>query len=172
MDWGGLDIYLLRNENLFKIYRFSDAKAIEPDFVLFLKEKKTEKTCLYQLFIESKGDGLLIQDKWKEDFLKEIEANCKVETFLENSIFKVVGMPFFNENTKQIFNDEFNKKLKLGFFEDEHQQNWCLLQSQYRVFLVELQCCRLRQEPSLLMPDKARLFRSATRLSGPLPCKP
>ena len=37
------EIYLLRNENLFQIYRFSDGKPIEPDFILFLKDKKTKK---------------------------------------------------------------------------------------------------------------------------------
>ena len=62
------DIYLLRNETLFKLYNFSNGKAIEPDFVMFLREKDTGKTMLYQLFIESKGSQLLINDKWKEDF--------------------------------------------------------------------------------------------------------
>lgn len=108
------EAYLLRNESLFKIYRFSDAKAIEPDFVLFLKERSTQRTSLYQLFIESKGDGLLIQDKWKEDFLNEIEANCRTETFMENSNLKIVGMPFYNEKTKSVFVEKFSKTLKLA----------------------------------------------------------
>ena len=107
------DIYLLRNEGLFKIYRFSDAKAIEPDFVLFLKERHTQIVSFYQLFIESKGDGLLIQDKWKEEFLKEIETNYKIETFAENGNLRIVGMPFYNERTKAVFVDEFSTKLKL-----------------------------------------------------------
>ena len=38
-----IDIYLLRNETLFKIYTFSNGKAIEPDFVLFLKREKNRK---------------------------------------------------------------------------------------------------------------------------------
>ena len=107
------EIYLLRNENLFQIYRFSDGKPIEPDFILFLKDKKTKKMISFQLFIESKGDGLLIQDKWKEDFLKEIESNYKTEVLTENEEFKIIGMPFFNEGKKFGFIDEFNKKLNL-----------------------------------------------------------
>lgn len=107
------EIYLLRNESLFQIYRFTDGKPIEPDFVLFLKDKKTKKLISYQLFIETKGDGLLIQDKWKEDFLNEIESNYKVEILSENEDFRIIGMPFFNEGKKFDFIDEFNKKLNL-----------------------------------------------------------
>ncbi|HHT9135298.1 MAG TPA: DEAD/DEAH box helicase family protein, partial [Candidatus Avalokitesvara rifleensis] len=67
------DIYLLRNERVFKIYRFSDGKAVEPDFVLFLTEKDTKKALSFQLFVEPKGQHLLKTDQWKEDLLKEIE---------------------------------------------------------------------------------------------------
>jgi type III restriction enzyme len=108
------DVYLLRNESLFKIYHFSDAKPIEPDFVLFLKERQTEKILLYQLFIESKGDGLLVQDKWKENMLKEIESNYSIQTFAENQNLKIIGMPFYNERTKSVFIDEFNGKLRFA----------------------------------------------------------
>ena len=107
------DVYLLRNETLFKIYTFSNGKAIEPDFVLFSREKRTGKTMLYQLFIESKGGQLLITDKWKEDFLLDIESNCQLETLLENNHYKIIGMPFYNENLKLSFIDEFNLKLGL-----------------------------------------------------------
>jgi len=108
------EIYLLRNESIFQIYRFSDGKPIEPDFVLFLKDKKTKRITSYQLFIETKGDGLLIQDKWKEDFLKEIESKYKLEILAENEDFKIIGMSFFNEGKKFDFIEEFNKKLKLN----------------------------------------------------------
>jgi type III restriction enzyme len=107
------DIYLLRNENLFKLYNFSNGRATEPDFVLFLKEKQTEKRSMYQLFIESKNEKLALSDKWKEDFLKEIETNCRTETFLENESFKIIGMPFYNEGTKSVFVDEFKNRLSL-----------------------------------------------------------
>lgn len=108
------DIYLLRNENLFQIYSFSDGKPIEPDFVLFLKDKKTSTVVSYQLFIESKGDGLLIQDKWKEDFLKEIECNYNIEVLAQGEDYKIIGMPFYNEGKKFGFIEEFDKKLNLA----------------------------------------------------------
>lgn len=108
------DIYLLRNEKLFKIYRFSDGQAIEPDFVLFLKDKKTQKTISYQLFIEAKGNRGLIEDKWKEDFLKEIETTFTLETLFEKQEFRLIGLPFFNkQQTRQQFDEAFRQKLNL-----------------------------------------------------------
>lgn len=108
------DVYLLRNENLFKIYRFSDGKAIEPDFVLFLKTKGKKRIFSYQLFIEPKGNRGLIEDKWKEDFLKEIESEFQVDTLFERGRLKLVGLPFYNEqNTKQEFSNVFNNKLNI-----------------------------------------------------------
>ncbi len=111
------EIYLVRNSNLFKLYRFSDGKPTEPDFVLFLKEKGKKDFIQYQLFIEAKGDRGLIEDKWKEDFLKEIESNHKLEVQLEilseSKHYKLIGLPFYNENTKANFIGVFNLKLDL-----------------------------------------------------------
>lgn len=110
------EVYLLRNESLFQIYRFKDGKPMEPDFVLFLKQKDADKFEQYQLFIEAKGDHLLKQDAWKEEFLKEIESEHEIELTLfgENEKYKIIGMPFYNENNKNTFIEEFNKKLKLS----------------------------------------------------------
>jgi type III restriction enzyme len=107
-------IYLLRNERLFKIYRFSDGQAIEPDFVLFLKEKGGKKTLSYQLFVEPKGNRGLVEDKWKEDFLKEVESEFTIMTLFEKDKYKLIGLPFYNETqTKQNFNKAFRDKLGL-----------------------------------------------------------
>jgi len=107
------EIYLVRNANLFKIYRFSDGSPMEPDFVLFLKENGDKKWIQYQLFIEPKGTHLLKTDQWKEDFLKEIEDNYQLKILAENESYKLIGMPFYNENTKTNFINIFNEKLKL-----------------------------------------------------------
>ncbi|MCX7903011.1 MAG: DEAD/DEAH box helicase family protein [Caloramator sp.] len=109
------DIYLLRNENLFKIYKFSNGEAIEPDFVLFLRKKDSEKFEQYQLFVEAKGEHLVKKDQWKEDFLKEIENNYKINPtlFSENEKYIIVGLPFYNENRKSSFIKEFETKLNL-----------------------------------------------------------
>jgi type III restriction enzyme len=108
------DVYLLRNESLFKIYQFSNARPTEPDFVLFVREKTTQDFSLYQLFIESKGDMLLTLDEWKQDFLIQIESKYKIETFMENEEIKIIGLPFYNEKTKSVFMNEFKAKLKLA----------------------------------------------------------
>jgi len=104
------EIYLLRNERHFKLYRFSDGKATEPDFVLFMKDKRTEQPLMYQLFIEPKGANLLEYDQWKEDFLLEIEDEAKLEIF-QNEQFKLIGMPFYNEAIKRGEFDEAMKRL-------------------------------------------------------------
>jgi len=101
------DIYLLRNERFFKLYRFSDGKATEPDFVLFMTDKKTDEDLIYQLFIEPKGQHLLDTDLWKEEFLESIEEEAKVELF-QNENFRLVGMPFYNEGLRK---DRFKEKL-------------------------------------------------------------
>ena len=107
------EVYLLRNERLFQIYRFSDGRALEPDFVLFLKDDAS-KTVLYQLFIEPKGEHLLGTDKWKEDFLETIESEYVVTTMLDNNDFRIIGMPFYNEKiTKTKFLDKFENVLKV-----------------------------------------------------------
>lgn len=107
------EIYLVRNASLFKIYRFSDGRPTEPDFVLFLKEKGKEKLIQYQLFIEPKGTHLLKTDQWKEDLLKEIENNHQLQILAENESYNLIGMPFYNEDTKANFVNVFNERLEL-----------------------------------------------------------
>jgi type III restriction enzyme len=103
------EVYLVRNEKLFQIYRFSDGLAFEPDFVLFLNKESSDQI-FYQLFIEPKGEHLIEKDKWKEEFLKEIENEYELHLLHENESFKLFGMPFFNENLRK---EEFKEKLEL-----------------------------------------------------------
>lgn len=108
------DIYLLRNEKLFKIFSFYDGTAFEPDFVLFLKENKTSDLKYFQLFIEPKGGQLLEHDKWKEEFLRLIQQKYNLgETLYSNENYKLIGLPFFNENKKMDFIKEFENALSL-----------------------------------------------------------
>lgn len=104
------EIYLLRNERLFKIYRFSDGSAMEPDFVLFLRKKGQKEYITYQLFVEAKGDDRITNEdsKWKEAFLIEIEKEGKVELSNENEQFKLIGMPLYNKNGDERFIKKFN----------------------------------------------------------------
>lgn len=102
------DIYLIRNEDLFKIYNFADGRAFEPDFLLVANDKNIGNVG-YQIFIEPKGGQLLEEDKWKEDFLKEIENRDIVETLFDGSEVRIIGLPFYNEKLKRI---EFVDMLK------------------------------------------------------------
>jgi len=105
------DIYLLRNEGYFKLYRFSDGAAIEPDFVLFLTEKDTDNKFSYQMFIEPKGEHLMKEDKWKEEILCEFMKSYYINpsTIYESDKFRLVGLPFFNNK------DEYYLKFKESF---------------------------------------------------------
>jgi type III restriction enzyme len=105
-------VYLLRNQQIFQLYRFSDGRPLEPDFVLFLETKNKEKL-VYQLFIEAKGTHLIATDKWKEEFLKEIATDYTLITIHENNKFKLVGLPFYNEGNNQEFINNFESFLKL-----------------------------------------------------------
>ena len=110
------DIYLLRNERHFAIYNFSDGRAFEPDFVLFLRETNGKSTT-YQLFIEPKGQHLIEQDRWKENFLKEICAECDSRILTENNEYRVIGVGYFyNSERENNFKAKFNKTL-----EDAHK---------------------------------------------------
>ena len=113
----------MRNEKLFKIYDFKDGSAFEPDFVLFMKEKKTAKKISYQLFIEPKGDQFKDEDGgfekgkegWKEKFLNEIgtKAKIKKELLIEDEQYKIFGLPFYNNRTQQKFISKFKEVLKV-----------------------------------------------------------
>lgn len=102
------DIYLLKNDKHFKLYSFDNGRPFEPDFVLFLKDKEKSKNIIYQLFIHIKGQKLISQDQWKEDFLMQINQEYKLDTVFENKEFKLIGLPFYNEQLKNI---EFDTKL-------------------------------------------------------------
>ena len=104
-------IYLLRNERHFKLYSFSDGRAIEPDFVFFLQKKNETKTAIYQIFIEPKGQHLMENDKWKQDFLLEIASTHELETVWENKDVKLIGMQFYNETLTKTYFDEDLKQI-------------------------------------------------------------
>ena len=102
------EVYLVRNERHFKIFTFSDGRAIEPDFVLFLVKKDSKKAFHYQIFIEPKGGHLLKTDKWKESFLKVLKKEHRIEQLWEEKEYIIWGMPFYNEmEGKAEFEKEF-----------------------------------------------------------------
>ena len=106
------NIYLLRNEGHFAIYNFSDGRAFQPDFVLFLREK-SGKSLTYQLFIEPKGAHLREHDQWKAIFLKEITAEFgnKVLKFEDKSKYRLIGVPFYNNEDENAFRENLESVL-------------------------------------------------------------
>ena len=106
------DIYLMRNEGHFSIYNFSDGRAFQPDFVLFLKEKDGQ-SLTYQLFIEPKGAHLQEHDRWKEQFLQEIkeEFGDKILTFSGDSKYRLIGVPFYNNQDENVFKETLDSVL-------------------------------------------------------------
>ena len=104
------DIYLLRNEKHFSIYDFRDGRAFEPDFVLFMKEKEGHKPIIFQTFIEPKGEHLIANDIWKQEFLTMIAEKHTMLELYSNREYRLLGLPFYNEKTKKDFTDVFNNQ--------------------------------------------------------------
>jgi type III restriction enzyme len=106
-------IFLVRNEKHIQLFNFDDGKPIEPDFVLFLKKKDPDIELHYQIFIEPKGEHLLIEDAWKETFLQSLKLRHKIKVLWKTKKYTVWGMPFFNESLrKKEFEDAFKYLLK------------------------------------------------------------
>ena len=106
------EIYLVRNEKDVKIYSFDTGQAFEPDFLLFLRIKgSSNKYDNLQLFIEPKGDGLLKQDKWKNDFLRQIKSMADISYCTQTDDFHVWGIPFFNESSNKEFEEAMNENV-------------------------------------------------------------
>ncbi len=104
-------VYLLRNEEVLKIYDFQTGMGFQPDFLLFLKEKW--KNNYYQIFIEPKGAHLLEKDEWKNVFLKEITARYGVENTLQfaNDDYIIIGLPLYNKDYSKEFDENFQPLL-------------------------------------------------------------
>ncbi len=112
------DIALLRNEKFFQVFDFDEGRAFEPDFIMILK-KRNRIISIYQIFIEPKGDqfkdnqGKFESSKegWKQKFLLEMEEKADTDLKLQNKHFKLIGLPFYNEKLKQIFEEVFESKI-------------------------------------------------------------
>lgn len=112
------EVFLLRNEEVYKIYDFDKGMGFQPDFILFLKDK-SDKNLYYQVFIEPKGgqftgyDGTLKtgHDGWKETFLEKITEKFGKENILkaENNKYYLIGLPFYSSGNNTNFETEYSK---------------------------------------------------------------
>ena len=106
-------IYLVRNERQLKLFNFKDGQAFEPDYLLFLVDK-AGKEITYQLFLEPKGKHLIEYDKWKNEFLEEIKERFKdkVLEFSKSKKYKIIGLPFYNQETENDFKEKLFENIK------------------------------------------------------------
>ena len=103
------DIYLIRNERVVKIYD-NDGRRFEPDFILFAKQRDINGPITYQIFIEPKGKHLMKNDKWKEEFLKELRE--KKQTFdIDSDKYLITGVPFYNYENENEFKEALETTL-------------------------------------------------------------
>ena len=103
-------IYLIRNERELKIFD-KLGRAFEPDFVLFCKQREGEELT-YQVFIEPKGAHFVANDKWKEDFLKEIRE-AKKTIKIDTDKYLITGVPFYNNENENEFKDILNSVIEI-----------------------------------------------------------
>ena len=113
------EVYLLRNEEVYKIYDFTTGKGFQPDFILFLKDDML----YYQIFIEPKGDqfkgigGVFSTGKeaWKLKFLEEITTKYGATNLLkhETNEYSLIGLPFYNKKTESTFKSSIKKKINI-----------------------------------------------------------
>ena len=94
-------VYLVRNERQLVLYSFDGGERFEPDYLMFLRKKNATGYDQYQIFVEPKGNHLLSQDKWKEDFLLQIESRgIPKKTFDDDTEYHVWGFPFYNQQNR------------------------------------------------------------------------
>ena len=118
------EIYLLRNEEVYKIYDFEQGRGFEPDFLLFLKGKNGKSNLYYQVFIEPKGEQFLDKndkfeggrEAWKDDFLTKISkkyGDGELLTYNSNN-YKLIGLRLFNNQKIDEFKEDFNNLITMG----------------------------------------------------------
>ncbi len=109
-------VFLLRNEEVYKIYDFEKGRGFQPDFLLFLKSPK--KGLYYQVFIEPKGGDRISNDdsKWKEEFLKQISHKYGTNKILkaENKDYVLFGLPLYNNQNDLDFKKAVNENLDVS----------------------------------------------------------
>lgn len=100
----GLNYYVIRNERIpeLSIYSFKDGERFEPDFLIFVEKQNLDNSNHYQVYLESKGNHLLLEDKWKEEFLMDIKENADTtQTIITaNNNYIVLGLPFYNAENR------------------------------------------------------------------------
>jgi len=114
------EVYLFRNEEVYKIYDFKEGRGFEPDFLLFLKGEK--QSLYYQIFIEPKGSQFVdkegdfkeSKEGWKDDFLENITIKYMDDEMLkvESKEYKLIGLPLYNHEKEREFSEAFDNLIQ------------------------------------------------------------
>ena len=104
-------VFLVRNERQLHIYSFDGGERFEPDYLLFLHKNNSDGYEQLQVFIEPKGTHLVGNDKWKEDFLLDIENKAiATKIFVDDNRYRIWGFHFFNTDVRMSeFADDMGK---------------------------------------------------------------
>ena len=96
-------VYLVRNERQLVLYSFNGGERFEPDYLLFLHKNGSDGFEQLQVFVEPKGDIFIGPDKWKEDFLLQLERMAvPIVKFVDDNKYKIWGFHFFNRNMRSV----------------------------------------------------------------------
>lgn len=104
-------VYLVRNERQLHIYSFDSGERFEPDYVLFLHTPTGMGYEQLQVFIEPKGTHLIENDRWKEEFLLQLESKAvPIVTFADDNKYRIWGFHFFNQTERAAeFDRDFDR---------------------------------------------------------------
>lgn len=94
-------VFLLRNEEVYKIYDFAQGRGFAPDFLLFLIKKSQQS--VFQVFIEPKGKVYREHDQWKEDLMDHLyqKYGQEAELLAGSEKYHLIGLPFYGSDEQQ-----------------------------------------------------------------------
>ncbi|HDJ2067172.1 TPA: DEAD/DEAH box helicase family protein [Staphylococcus aureus] len=103
------EVYLIRNERKIKFREINGVRGFMPDFLLYLKDNEYT----YQVFVEPKGQHLLLNDKWKEQFMLSLNEREDIEVLAEDENVRLVGLCFYSDDStkRKEFKEYFNKEI-------------------------------------------------------------
>lgn len=112
-------VYLLRNERQLAIYHYQTGERFEPDFLLVLGREREGRREQIQVFFEPKGEQLMKEDEWKEDFLEQIGTETVRYVREDGVVLRAVGIPFYNRKKRGL---EFREGMERLIHLDENRE--------------------------------------------------
>ena len=109
-------VYLVRNERQLMLYSFDSGERFEPGSPTSPGRRNSAGMEQDRILVVPKGVHLIAQDKWKEDFLLQIESRSTPrKTVADDNENYVRGFPFYNQlKQTQRFDETLNRVLPHG----------------------------------------------------------